>query len=347
MKDYSNLKNLILEGAGAKGIAYGGALLALSKRGILQNIVNIAGTSAGSITAGAVALGADAEMVERLIIKETDFDAYMDKKFGLYTTTLLTSHSLFEGEVLDKDIKHKVAECLEYGLRKFNKADYSFLPPMANIGETITFAHLEKLHAIGPKVFKLLHVVGTNVTLKRPQIFNAKNTPDFPIWQAIRISIGLPLLFPPVWVDGCYYCDGGVAYNYPIDLFDEGDTPNPATLGIKLMIPKEIAAALVQYSAGRPRDLLLADATFDPLDPSAKEPVFFNFVSFVNGLVGYLTNQVNEGRLKRSDDLRTIYLSAGSVGTADFGLSLDKKEGLSASGGVWAENFFAAYDLCH
>jgi len=218
---------------------------------------------------------------------------------------------------------------------------------MANIGETLTFAHLEKLHTMGPKVFKLLHVVGTNVTLQRAQIFNAKNTPDFPIWQAIRISIGIPLLFPPVWVDGCYYCDGGVGYSYPINLFDEGDKPNPETLGIKLMMPRDIAAALVNYSAGRPRDLLLADSTFDPLDPNAKEPAFFNFVSFTSGLVGYLTNQVNNGGLKRTDDQRTIYLSSGSIGTGDFGLKLEKKEGLSKSGGLWSENFFAAYELSH
>jgi len=286
-------------------------------------------------------------MLQRLILKETDFDSYMDKKMGLYTTTMLTSHSLFEGEALEKDIKHKIVECLEFGLKNFNKADYSFLPPMANIAETLTFAHLEKLHTMGPKVFKLLHVVGTNVTLKRPQIFNAKNTPDFPIWQAIRISIGVPLLFPPVWVDGCYYCDGGVAYNYPIDLFDDGDNANPETLGIKLMMPREIALAVVSYSEGRPRNLLLADATFDPLDPIAKEPIFFNFVSFASNLVGYLTNQVNEGKLTRSDDQRTIYLSSGSIGTGDFGLSLDKKEGLSASGATWANNFFTAYDHCH
>ena len=44
-------KNLVFQGGGVKGIAYGGALDVLDKKGILKNIIRVAGTSAGAINA--------------------------------------------------------------------------------------------------------------------------------------------------------------------------------------------------------------------------------------------------------------------------------------------------------
>ena len=50
-------ENLAIEGGGAKGVAYGGAVEALHQAGVLQKLKRVAGTSAGSITAGLIALG--------------------------------------------------------------------------------------------------------------------------------------------------------------------------------------------------------------------------------------------------------------------------------------------------
>ena len=44
-------KNLVLEGGGIRGIAYGGALNELQARNILPGINRVAGTSAGAIQA--------------------------------------------------------------------------------------------------------------------------------------------------------------------------------------------------------------------------------------------------------------------------------------------------------
>ena len=50
-------RNLIFEGGGVKGIAYVGAMRTLKKEGILENIVRVGGTSAGSINAVLFAAG--------------------------------------------------------------------------------------------------------------------------------------------------------------------------------------------------------------------------------------------------------------------------------------------------
>lgn len=52
-----HFRNLVFEGGGIKGIAYAGALMELEKRGILDEIIRVGGTSAGAITATLVALG--------------------------------------------------------------------------------------------------------------------------------------------------------------------------------------------------------------------------------------------------------------------------------------------------
>lgn len=52
-----HFRNLVFEGGCIKGIAYAGALMELEKRGILDEIIRVGGTSAGAITATLVALG--------------------------------------------------------------------------------------------------------------------------------------------------------------------------------------------------------------------------------------------------------------------------------------------------
>lgn len=50
-------RNLVLEGGGIRGIAYGGALAALEERGILDSMQRVGGTSAGAIQAALLAVG--------------------------------------------------------------------------------------------------------------------------------------------------------------------------------------------------------------------------------------------------------------------------------------------------
>ncbi|TFZ49375.1 hypothetical protein E5C26_20095 [Serratia proteamaculans] len=61
------IKELILSGGGAKGYAYPGTIKALEQEGILDGIHRVKGTSAGSITALAVATGMTAEEIKETV----------------------------------------------------------------------------------------------------------------------------------------------------------------------------------------------------------------------------------------------------------------------------------------
>ena len=71
-----NFKNLVFEGGGVKGIAYGGALEELEKRNILNGITRVAGTSAGAINACLLALGYSYKEVSD-IIAQTSFKSFV------------------------------------------------------------------------------------------------------------------------------------------------------------------------------------------------------------------------------------------------------------------------------
>lgn len=56
-------QNLVMEGGGIRGIAYGGALTELQKQNVLPGIKRVGGTSAGAIQAMLLALGYSPEEI--------------------------------------------------------------------------------------------------------------------------------------------------------------------------------------------------------------------------------------------------------------------------------------------
>jgi predicted acylesterase/phospholipase RssA len=127
-------------------------------------------------------------------------------------------------------------------------------PPFRNI----TFDEHEKVFK------KKLLVTGTNLTLGRTQLFSAEETPNFPVADAIRISMSLPFFYKPYvirtqrkgWPPCGTYVDGGLWNNMPFREFDS--TPpadqkapasattqstakgKPATLGLRLEITPSV-----------------------------------------------------------------------------------------------------------
>jgi predicted acylesterase/phospholipase RssA len=57
----SEIRNVVFEGGGVKGVAYCGALHELERSGMARQVTRVAGASAGAITAALVATGYSAE----------------------------------------------------------------------------------------------------------------------------------------------------------------------------------------------------------------------------------------------------------------------------------------------
>jgi NTE family protein len=300
----SQFRNLVFEGGGVKGIAYAGALEVLEQQNILPDIRRVAGTSAGAITAALVALGATSREVAE-IVGGTHFRDFMDDSFGVIRD-------------MDRLIEH-------YGWFKGDAfADWMRKQILVLCGDgEITFAKLEAQVRQPGSQRRELFVVGTNLTLQMPMVYSAETTPDLPVWQAARISMSIPLFFASVFQDRQVLVDGGVTWNYPLDLFDDrkyvaaGDPWVPApvdyptgydanhifnkqTLGFRVDTQDEIKA---EKEAWR-----LPPAQID------------DFVDYLKVLVGYMGDMANKLHLHTNDWHRTVAIDAAGVRTTDFDL---------------------------
>ena len=76
------IKNLIFEGAGVRGLAYAGVVEALEEYQIIDQVDKVGGTSAGAIIALLIALEYDSEALTS-IISDTKFQQFNDGKYFL------------------------------------------------------------------------------------------------------------------------------------------------------------------------------------------------------------------------------------------------------------------------
>jgi NTE family protein len=92
--------------------------------------------------------------------------------------------------------------------------------------------------------FKIdLAVTGSNLETFKSHVFSARNTPDFSVPDAIRISMSLPVAFKPVVIRGCdpefmngIWVDGGILNNLPLRALRGSTSKN--TLGLRLEMEK-------------------------------------------------------------------------------------------------------------
>lgn len=197
-------KNIVCAGGGMRGIGMVGTLCALEREGYEWN--RIAGVSSGSIIAALLAVGYRAGEIKKMIV---DFNFLELKDKGIMAKIPLLGDMF--GLVRHKGIYSgtRVQEWVETMLKEKGVR---------------TFGDLEK---IMPGKLK---IIAADITLKKEMVMPdclheyGIEWREFPISKAVRMSVSIPFFFKPVVlkVQGVkhYIVDGGVAKNFPIDIFD-------------------------------------------------------------------------------------------------------------------------------
>jgi NTE family protein len=249
-------RNLVMEGGGIRGIAYGGALQELEQQGVLQAVERVGGTSAGAIQAALLAVGYSAsEIVD--VVNATPVQRLNDGRFIFFggSHRLVKQYGWYRGDEFATYLSELVA-------RKTQK-------PNLTLGELHALA--QQAYRGGPTRFRDLYTTGTNLTTQRVQVFSHETTPNMRVADAVRISMSIPLYFRAVLLDAQnnvlvgtpapgqpvqVLVDGGLLANYPIDLFDKprylpagtgavpdtrGNVFNPETLGLRLDRAEQIS----------------------------------------------------------------------------------------------------------
>ena len=305
------IRNLAFQGGGVECAAYAGAVAVAEEHGVLATTRNVAGTSAGALTAAILAAGADAAALHESVVR-THFGRFLDGEFGIIgeIVRMVRDHGLHPGlefcAILRRELAHLCGD-----------------------GE-ITMGELSRRADSGHGRYRHLFVVTSNLTRQRAEVLCAKTQPELPVWKAVRMSIGIPIIFAPIHHEGCAYVDGGLCWDYPIKIFHGHDAPASSrddelltlseTLGFALGTRKEIGADRHRWRS-------------PPVQTHS-------LLSYLRALGTLLTHTANRGTLHAADVPRTIFIDDLDVSPADFDAPPEVIEELIEKGRKAAEAYF-------
>lgn len=322
-----------MEGGGVRGLAYSGALEVLDRKGILSNIENVAGSSAGAIAGLIVALGYSSQEIDS-VLQNLKIGEFNDGKFFFSKIKRIKKeYGMYKGEKFEAWLAHLI----EF---KTGNAD-------------ITFNDLHQMH-LNDKKFLNFFCTGTNISQQRLEILSWKTQPDMKLRTAVHISSCIPFYFIPVAIDSVgnevslkditvsydLYVDGGMLCNYPINIFDscvnkgnpltDNDVIyNRQTIGLKLERREQIN----EFNQNK-TDIAAYDIK--------------NIKQYSSAVMNLMMESVN----RKSPDLsnekgRTIYISYDDISGRPRKVSTTEKNILHNNGAFAANKFFSSSMAAH
>ncbi len=333
------VRQLVFEGGGAKGTAYVGVLQYLEEMKLLAGVEKIGGASAGAITAALLGIGCSVEELRHVLLTE-DFGRFQDSPlFEVKEPQLLqkASTQLMSGASgsssaagnafhfwqLNKEALGKVLKDAKEGYGVFR--GQTFLDWLSakfveqRLPDDLTFEKLaakvkeQKVVDGVSKRYRLIYLLGVNLSRGCREIFSHEHTPKMSIRDAVRISMSIPVAFQvPRELDHQIYVDGGLLDNYPIDLFDSEHRLNPETLGFRVDSTEEID----EFREGR--------------QPPVKQ--IQGIKDFMVQLSTTLLKSQEHTHIHHRNRFRTVYIDCKDVGTMDFKLTDKQKHRLVRSG---------------
>lgn len=290
---------LVFSGGGVRAVAYAGAVEVLAGAIDLETVHRVAGASAGSLAAVLVALGVPPPHITKWLI-EAPYASFADGSWGApgEVGRLMRHYGLHPGDTLGAFVRERVAAAT--ALLGSERPD-------------LTFAELDALAIDG--TCASLFVIATNLSRQSAAILCAETAPDLPVWKAVRMSMSIPGFFEPVSWSGELWVDGGVSWNYPIDLFEETGrevpgkpTPGGPTLGMCLGT----------------REAMIEGAT-SPVSIDGLEAYFHALVSFA-------LRESTRVHVTQQDLERTVFVPDEGVTTLDLTVSRERLEALVEGG---------------
>jgi NTE family protein len=312
--------DLVFEGGGVKGIGLAGSLSVLEEHGF--HAENVAGTSAGAITAALLAAGYRGDELREIVL-DLDFRQFQDRawedKVPLIerSLSLLLDLGIYEGDRFLDWIRERLEA---KGIR--------------------TFADLVRAGETDPRWRHSLQVVASDVTkhellvLPRAAGRLGIEPDELDVALAVRMSMSIPIFFEPVLFENPksgethVIVDGGMLSNFPIWLFDSDGVPDWPTFGLLLVEPKP----KVPVAARLPKP-----------EPIHKGPR--GIIAYVKSMAQTMMEAHDRLYVESADFARTIPIPTLGVGTTAFELSKERKLALYDSGRWAADAFLKTWDF--
>ncbi len=273
----------IFTGGSIRGGAYVGALRAMEELGV--NNKCFVGSSVGSILASLYAVGYNPDELEE-IFNEMNFDLFKDINFSFSKEFYIS-----KGENFIEWLRDNIG-------RKFYGDSY-----IKDESKPVTFKDFKKD----------IVILTTDLYKSEVKVFSKKETPDFEVAQAVRISSSMPGLLKPTEYNSCLLVDGDLSRSWPI---------------------WKIVPSLMQYDA---RILEFR------LEGGKERRNIENTADYLNSVYTAFSNFAADhviSTYKDRDKFDYIRLDSGDVNITDFNLSLNGKKVLYSMGYNTTMNYF-------
>jgi NTE family protein len=313
--------DLVFEGGGVKGIGLAGAFSVLEEQGYKPQ--NLAGTSAGAITAALIAAGYSSMELKEIVFG-LDFRQFEDPDWQ--------DRIPFVGKGL--------SVLMEQGVYKGDEF-LAWIRELLAAKGVHTFADL-KTEWTDPKYSSRLQVIASDTTARQLLILprdaaHLGFVPDeLEVAFAVRMSMSIPIFFKPVRVpnpqsnDEHVIVDGGMLSNFPVWLFDceDEETPDWPTFGLLLVEPDPE----VPISERIPRP--------EPAPRGVR-----GLVDLLSSMIHTLMEAHDRLYLEQAQYARTIPIPTLGIHTTEFDLRRERARALYDSGRQAAEAFLASWNF--
>lgn len=338
----SNISNkdngtLVFSGAGVAGVSYAGALRAYEEINgdIGDSVSKVAGTSAGSIAAGMVALGYTSDDIDDVLSK-LNFNDFLDgpgrSDYLHIFTNVAGRYGYYDGEELHQFLKGLVAKKLGEGKEEATLAE------------------------VAAETGKQIYIFVTNISSGSYEVLSSEDnrTKDIPLATAMHTSSNIPFFWRADFytesfgklkyidmndpsnfsrTDITAYVDGGAVINYPI-LYMKSKFPNNDSLGF--LITSDEMINWFKNGGNKPTHE-------ENLVPAGQ------IWNYIPQLIGALMDSQYAIFVQNPEVLQsTVFIDRGNVSATDFNLSEEAKKKLKITGCNAVLDFYKKSDpsLC-
>ncbi len=215
-------KRIVLTGGGLRTLAHFGALEVLETKGLLKNVKEWVGVSAGCLVGFSLMIGYTLEEAKKVVL-EFDF-SFLQNAQPESVLDFLSTYGL--------DTGHRVEAFLQSLLRiRGHPVD-------------ITFQQWAKKYPTAQR----LRCYATDLNIAKMKEFSTEKTPDISLVFAMRASMTLPFYFIPMKdpETGHLLVDGGAIQNYPMNYLTPEE--KKTALGISFLYSLKEEHAIEEFS---------------------------------------------------------------------------------------------------
>jgi NTE family protein len=210
---------LALSGGGARGAAHIGVLKVLEREGI--PIDCIAGTSFGALVGGLYALGYSAEEIEQILNRQDWNSIFSNTPERRLSPLTENKDYRYLGQLHFQGISPELPTGLYSGQR------------MIEVLNELTVLRMLPSNDDFDRLPIRFRAVATDLITGKPYIFSRGQ-----MAEALRASMGIPMVFTPMAKDNMLLVDGGLSDNLPADV--------ARGMGAEIVIAVDATAPLLQ-----------------------------------------------------------------------------------------------------